>query len=1099
MNRFLTKKKKDGADDVGDIAHTKSKKKNKKGQKDVKPEVNLATVLPSNDEFRTSLLMPNLSARFSMLREQDDPASKLGKANDDSVLFPKRASRLNVFNRLGDIDEASSIDGKLIPPFALKERSNSYVSLDDDNLSQSGSVMDRTRPIDGNNLFGGRQKIYNVADGNSSSKNLVSPTFGRPRYEGDVSPTIFQQFQARAREEADRRPDGPKEQSKPDQDDHASNSSPSIGFSKNRGTQSSTASGPSNRRTSTAATSFDSQTPVTLHLPNKTKQNAPLPVNGLDRNATIHRRLYGADPVQPPADTLAKSGSPTQERTPLLQSKSSSNVNERTKPTVYTSTFRTTSPPPTATPPGSIPKDLDTRDDRGNLKGYGSAPPLSPPSSEGEDATTYMNNVQPEDRGKATAMGLFNKPARQYDDHQFLQRQMQLHESRINLPQRSSPPTTALPSIPPQRSRNTSDATTSSRSQSEQDLSRRNGSEKNLNGLNSVPPPLVTQPKPKGTFLDMVSPSDDEKDSRPVNKVEKVRHHRNSTSSSNTSKSSGNSADHSNPIPMPRRNQVDILEPIPSPTEDAAADSPTLGPGMGLSGLIRTHLRNDSDRSSLYPPPSPQPTQETFSDPRPSARTVNQPASVHSNPWEYADALQTHDASGSPDNKTLTPVIPQDRSNEPAEPLGRSWQDELQARHNRAGSTETQREREEFEQELAERRRKVQERLRNVTESNSRSASPVPSPAKPGNAFAMLRQKTSKGALASNPENKAMRMLGLGNATMSSNSQKPNHDLWKEEEERMLADFAPRKPRSPHVPQSPFNAPPGPHPSHVDHIRKQESVEALRSRSATPSSSKEPPRNRSPPTSRSVSRTEKHREDMRPNNRQPFSPGIPPNISIPSRPIDRPYPYERSASAASGRYRAGSRPPPPLGYFDQNLVPSQSQTPGASPRPSPMTPYSVGSTNSYDMSPLPIQQNSENPPYARKRSINKGMISEPTFLSSTSTVSLVNRPDINSNPESPPIPIMNPRRRRPTVTQTQVGPIGSGYDTHSMMPRSATEERSHFSDEGDKKQPRQRQRLRKSSSEGGNLNARARQHAMQAPSPALPSFPRQPRMNGGMF
>ncbi|KAL9624441.1 MAG: hypothetical protein Q9160_001404 [Pyrenula sp. 1 TL-2023] len=1091
MNRFLTKKKKDVVDDVGDIAHTKSKKKGKKGQKDVKPEVDLTTVLPSNDEFRTSLLMPNLSARFSMLREQDDPASKLGKANDDSVLFPKRASRLNVFNRLGDIDEASSIDGKIIPPFALKERSNSYASLDDDNLSQAGSVMDRTRPVEANNLFGGRQKIYNVANGNSSSKNLVSPTFGKALYEGDVSPTIFQQFQARAREEAERRADEPKEQPKADQDDHASTSSPSIGFSKNRGTQSSTASGPSNRRTSTAATSIDSQTPVTLHLPNKPKQNAPFTVNGLDRNATIHRRLFGADPVQPPADTLAKSGSPTQERTPFLQSKSSSNVNERAKPTVYASTFRTTSPPPTATPPGSIPKDLDTRDERG--KGYGSAPPLSPPSSEGEDATTYMHNVQPEDRGKATAMGLFNKPARQYDDQQFLQRQMQLHESRINLPQRSSPPTTALPSIPPQRSRNTSDATTSSRSQSEQELSRRNGSEKNLNGLSNVPP-LVTQPKPKGTFLDMMSPSDEEVDSRPVNKVEKVRHHRNSTSSSNTSKSSGNSTD---PITMPRRNQVDILEPIPSPTEDTAADSPTLGPGMGLSGLIRTHLRNDSDRSSLYPPPSPQPTQETFSDPRPSARTVNQPASVHSNPWEYADALQTHDTSGTP-NKTLA-VDPQ--PTEHAEPfVGRSWQDELQARHNRAGSTETQREREEFEQELAERRRKVQERLRNVTESNSRSASPVPSPAKPGNAFAMLRQKTSKGALASNPETKAMRMLGLGNATMSSNSQKPNQDSWKEEEERMLADFAPRKPKSPHVPQSPFNAPPGPHPSHVDHVRRQESVEALRSRSATPSSSKEPPRNRSPPTSRSVSRTEKHREDMRPKtdyNRRPFSPGIPPNISIPPRPMDRPHPYERSASAASGRYRAGSRPPPPLGYFDQNLVPSQSQTPGASPRPSPMTPYSVASTNSYDMSPLPIQQNSDLP-YARKRSINKGMISEPTFLSSTSTVSLANRPDMNSNPESPPIPVMNPRRRRPTITQTQVGPIGPGYDAH-MMPRSATEERSHFSDEGDKKQPRQRQRLRKSSSEGGNLNARARQHAMQAPSPALPNFPRQPRMNGGMF
>lgn len=341
----------------------------------------------------------------------------------------------------------------------------------------------------------------------------------------------------------------------------------------------------------------------------------------------------------------------------------------------------------------------------------------------------------------------------------------------------------------------------------------------------------------------------------------------------------------------------------------------------------------------------------------------------------------------------------------------------------------------------------------------------------------------------------------------------------------MLADFAPRaKPRSPHVPQSPhFTAPHQQYPnSQRDHVRKQESVEALRSRSATPSSSREHRRDRSPPTNtRSTSRNERYREDVlrsRPvtngNRAHGYSPETaPPNIQIPPRPsVDsfdrRPTLGERSASAASGRYRAGSRPPPPLGYFDNhNLAAGQSQTPGASPRPSPMTPYSAASTTSpYDMSPaLPIQQNSEiqtNHPYApRKRSVNKGMISEPTFLSSTSTVSLGLRPEMGSNPESPPIPIMNPRRRRPTVTQTQIGPIGAPMpmDMQPMMPRSATDERSHFSDDGDKKQPRQRQRLRKSSSEGGNLNARARQHAMQAPSPALPSFPRQPRMDGGMI
>jgi hypothetical protein len=43
---------------------------------------------------------------------------------------------------------------------------------------------------------------------------------------------------------------------------------------------------------------------------------------------------------------------------------------------------------------------------------------------------TLANNVRPNDRGKATAMGLFNKPANDYDDAQFQQRQAQMHEGR---------------------------------------------------------------------------------------------------------------------------------------------------------------------------------------------------------------------------------------------------------------------------------------------------------------------------------------------------------------------------------------------------------------------------------------------------------------------------------------------------------------------------------------------------------------------------------------------------------------------------------------------------------------------------------------------
>ena len=97
MNRFLTKKKNvDAASSPLSPPTSSSKiwKKNKKEVVEEKPQLDLGSALPSIDDFRTSLIMPNLSTRFSMLREQDDPHSLLGKASDDSVLQPQRNSRL---------------------------------------------------------------------------------------------------------------------------------------------------------------------------------------------------------------------------------------------------------------------------------------------------------------------------------------------------------------------------------------------------------------------------------------------------------------------------------------------------------------------------------------------------------------------------------------------------------------------------------------------------------------------------------------------------------------------------------------------------------------------------------------------------------------------------------------------------------------------------------------------------------------------------------------------------------------------------------------------------------------------------------------------
>ncbi|RAL63330.1 hypothetical protein DID88_003755 [Monilinia fructigena] len=183
---FRSRKKKDAAKDAAegvgrassDIEHApaiKSSKTFRLGKKKEEPEpkleLDLEHALPSSDDFRTSLLMNGLSARFSMLREQDDPSSKIGKASDDSVLFPKRASKLIDFGLfqgqgLSDIAEVSSIHGSVRPPFAfskLDAYADGYGT--DDESIHTGSIMSRPKPGEGNVLFGGRQKILQNSRG----------------------------------------------------------------------------------------------------------------------------------------------------------------------------------------------------------------------------------------------------------------------------------------------------------------------------------------------------------------------------------------------------------------------------------------------------------------------------------------------------------------------------------------------------------------------------------------------------------------------------------------------------------------------------------------------------------------------------------------------------------------------------------------------------------------------------------------------------------------------------------------------------------------------------------------------------------------------
>jgi len=241
--------------------------------------------------------------------------------------------------------------------------------------------------------------------------------------------------------------------------------------------------------------------------------------------------------------------------------------------------------------------------------------------------------------------------------------------------------------------------------------------------------------------------------------------------------------------------------------------------------------------------------------------------------------------------------------------------------------------------------------------------------------------------------------------------------------------------------------------------------------------------------------------------RPPTTPNMPSQPTMPS-PMNGP----------STRSRSNSRPPPPkpaTGYFDnQSLHPlltgDNISSIGLSPRPSPVTPFSINSTPSLTPNgsgtntPLTQAQSfqSQNRALTRKKTINKADISEPTLVSTTSQIDTVNLPagaSLKNGLESaPPVPPINPRRRQ-TRIQTMVGVFSSSKSSDSVptLPPHSTqyspvEDQSTFSaDENEMKKPR---KLRKSSSEGGNLHMRARQLASTQPSPAMPS-----KEQGGMF
>lgn len=1280
MNRFRSRKKAsdDGETDVPPMpSYSRTFRRNKKPAPEPKqPAVDIATVLPSSDDFRTSLLMPNLSARFSMLREQDDPTSKIGKANDDSVLFPKRASRLNLFHRneLTDIAEVASLNGSIRPAFA-STKAYSYGSSDGYG-TDDGYVMNRPRPGEGNNLFGGRQKIYRIAVGARTSSGEANGNedgnwtggkgmSGRALYGDDVSSSAF------ARPALSEKPDSPELSSEPPSIRSSQapqrSDSPLFTYNHDRETISSTTSAQVESRASTAATSVASQRSVngapghSAGSPQTTRVSASVIANPplTDRQAAKSRRLYGQGLDQHIYDqqssamhrleslqrqrALGASSLPQN----LSESRSGHNLQERYQRSAASNipgSHRAASPPASGSP--SRLREFDLGLPAGPSPatsqpetGYFRSPPLSPPMSPVPDPK-LVAALEPNDVGKATALGAFNKPSKQFDEQQYLERQMiQLQQRRDSPPSTQNTSPMAHTSAQPTQNQPRSQSPVSPLSRSNS-LETSQPSESGMRIVSEIyhgdkkefPSIDARQSDVRETFLSAETPSDigspliDTRPGNPSNHPASSAIHKPAKWIFETPKPE-KPRDMDHPIHRLHQQQYHHTHPpyslqekgVDRPGESTTSqtlernmstdqvkrtklnpDSPTLGPAnevTGLNGLVHTHLRNDSGQSSIYPEPSP-PLESKFPDDfRRENPSINHDPEVRSSEtffrkstWEdvgvhgkqpaagaarsppvaippplslrarrvleQAAALQNHN---SPKVQQMLGLDNTDRgvghgASRRVQDAGSapSWQEQLKTHHTRGGSTETEKERQSFANELAERRRMVQDNLKSFVEkeNRSRSNSPMPvnrtlehSPSKQGTSFGMLRSKTSKGALAAKPEHssKAMKMLGISVGSGASNIG-GNPQIRQENSLEQEADHGAN--RSSHDLRIPaYHQRPGLQDTrqHSNPVFAQRRVELQQINERR----QENLNRRSPPQSKTSSREDRSNSDSsdrdgrggrlanaatqdRENHMDRHSDGVQArtygNFSRPSA-ADQIHAGihssldERSHPALSGRFRSDSNQANGAGAGFVESRGNLPRHPSSAHMSSPGSAHSSLSTPSYELSPN--TQNMTTPfmmapshsasatrlPSHRKRSINKHDISDPTFVSSTSSISTVDLPpgaSLSNGMDSvysgsslsgggpPPIPPINPRRRRTQTLRQALGRLNEPETGSRSSPSSQldlTDDRSTFSVDEDESRVRYRTRLRKTSSEGGNMNYRARQQMMMAPSPAMPSFP----------
>ncbi|KAF3309693.1 hypothetical protein TWF173_010673 [Orbilia oligospora] len=254
MHRLLTKKHRD--DDQPKAQNKlRSFKRNKSQPPPAsRPQVDLTQALPPTDDFRISLMMPNLEKRFSVLREGEDQedvcASGMGsgvlasgtlfKDDKDGEFAKPTIAGLTDITEVASIRSGSRAEGSFDLPGRAAQKEDF-----------SGGIMDRPRQGEGNVLFGGRQKVFRVntvAAGSDDVEDSPLSPIGRGRIGGRALYTDDLPSQS-----------GFRKGSTVDRDFPRSQSPPPSSYNLDRNTQSSTNSGPGSlTRSSTTATSTSS-------------------------------------------------------------------------------------------------------------------------------------------------------------------------------------------------------------------------------------------------------------------------------------------------------------------------------------------------------------------------------------------------------------------------------------------------------------------------------------------------------------------------------------------------------------------------------------------------------------------------------------------------------------------------------------------------------------------------------------------------------------------------------------------------------------------------------------------------------------------------